>query len=98
MNSVSQSDGVCVINTVRHKIEIGPAKRNKVRIVDFGNRLAEILKREKSRQKALEESELKYANYCRRVFENGREHYEIYALEKGENGTGKIIRNCHLSV
>ena len=71
-------------NNVRHKIEIGPAKRNKVRIVDFGNRLAEILKREKSRQKALEEGALKYTNYCRRVCENGREHYEIYALEDGE--------------
>lgn len=34
-------------NGTRHKTEIGPTKRKKVRVVDFGDTLAEILKKAK---------------------------------------------------
>lgn len=34
-------------NNARHKLELGPTKRKKVRIVDFGDTLAEILRKAK---------------------------------------------------
>ena len=37
-------------NNARHKLELGPTKRKKVRIMDFGDTLAEILRKAKKEQ------------------------------------------------
>ncbi len=70
-------------NKIRHKIELGPTKRKKVRIVDFGDTLAEILRRAKREQlkQRLQYGELHKKNYYKEVREKNRVHYELYALD-----------------
>ncbi len=75
-------------NGARHKTEIGPTKRKKVRIVDFCDTLAEILQKAKKEQhrKRFQYGELYHRNYYREVKEKNRIHYELYHLD----GTAEI--------
>ncbi len=70
-------------NGARHKTEIGPTKRKKVRIVDFGDTLAEILKKAKKEQRKqpFQYGELYQRNYYKEVKEKNRVHYELYHLD-----------------
>lgn len=70
-------------NGTRHKTEIGPTKRKKVRVVDFGDTLAEILrtaKKEQHRQR-FQYGQLYHRNYYREVQEKNRVHYEYYSFD-----------------
>ena len=69
-------------NGARHTTEIGPTKRGKVRIVDFGDTLTEILKKAKKEQhkNRLRYGTLYHHNYYREVKEKNRIHYEFYHL------------------
>lgn len=70
-------------NGTRHKTEIGPTKRKKVRVVDFGDTLAEILrtaKREQHKQR-FQYGQLYQKNYYKEVREKNRVHYEYYSLD-----------------
>lgn len=70
-------------NGARHKTEIGPTKRKKVRVVDFGDTLAEILKtakKEQHKQRFLY-GQLYHRNYYKEVREKNRVHYEYYNLD-----------------
>lgn len=61
-------------NGARHKTEIGPTKRSKIRTVDFCDTLAEILKEAKKEQhlNRFKYGELYSLNYCKEVQEKGR--------------------------
>jgi integrase len=69
-------------NGARHTTEIGPTKRGKVRIVDFGDTLTEILRKAKKKQhkNRLRYGTLCHHNYYREVKEKNRIHYEFYHL------------------
>ena len=56
-------------NGARHKTEIGPTKRSKIRTVDFCDTLAEILKEAKKEQSKnrFKYGELYSLNYCKEV-------------------------------
>lgn len=58
-------------NNARHKTEIGSTKRKKVRVVDFGDTLAEILKKAKKAQhnQRLQYGQLYHKNYYKEVRE-----------------------------
>lgn len=73
-------------NSVRHKWEIGPTKRKKVRIVDFGDTLTEILKKAKKEQRKqrFQYGELYSRNYYKEVREKNRVYYELYHLSGTE--------------
>lgn len=64
-------------NNIRHHIEIGTPKRDKIRVVDFGNTLANILHKEKFLQHQMTYS---YKNYYEKVYEQGREYYDLYSF------------------
>ena len=70
-------------NGARHKTEIGPTKRKKVRTVDFCDTLAVILRKAKKEQhkQRLQYGELYQRNYYREVKEKNRVHYELYHLD-----------------
>lgn len=73
-------------NATRHKIEIGPTKRKKIRTVDFCNTLAEILKKEKKEQQKRYAvgGEQYLRNYYMPVTEKGRTYYELDTFPSGE--------------
>ena len=73
-------------NGTRHKTEIGPTKRNKVRTVDFCDTLAKILKAAKAEQhkRRFQYGQLYSLNYYKQVLEKGRSYYEIYSLQMSE--------------
>ncbi len=70
-------------NGSRHKTEIGPTKRRKVRTVDFGDTLTEILQKAKreQRKQRFQYGELYQRNYYKEVKEKNRVHYELYHLD-----------------
>ena len=70
-------------NNVRHKLELGPTKRKKVRIVDFGDTLAEILRKAKKEQhkQRFQYGQLYQQNYYKEVREKNRVYYELYSLD-----------------
>lgn len=70
-------------NSSRHATEIGPTKRAKIRTVDFGNKLTEILRNAKKQQKDNERLYGPLYNRCfyREVREKNRIYYEYYALD-----------------
>ncbi len=70
-------------NNARHKTEIGPTKRKKVRVVDFGDTLADILRTAKKAQhkNRFQYGELYQRNYYREVREKNRVYYEYYHLD-----------------
>ena len=74
-------------NGATHKHEIGPTKRKKVRIVDFGNALADILKKARKQQlkNHMQYGELYHRNFYREVTEKNRVHYEYYNLPMTED-------------
>ena len=63
-------------NGATHKHEIGSAKRKKLRIVDFGNALADILKKASKQQlkNRMQYGELYHKNFYREVTEKNRVH------------------------
>ena len=67
--------------------EIGPTKRKKVRIVDFCDTLADILKKAKKEQRkqVFSYGELYQRNYYREVKEKNRIYYELYHLDGTED-------------
>ena len=74
-------------NGAAHKHEIGPTKRKKVRVVDFGNALADILKKARKQQlkNSMQYGELYHRNFYKEVTEKNRVHYEYYNLGMTEN-------------
>lgn len=70
-------------NRTRHRNVIGSAKRKKVRIVDFGDSLARILKEARKEQlrNRLQYGELYRHNYYREVQIKNRIYYDYYVLE-----------------
>ncbi len=74
-------------NQTRHKIEIGPTKRRKVRQVDFGNVLTEILKKARWEQLENEKryAELYLQNYYVEVKEKNRSYFEVHTFGVTEN-------------
>ena len=74
-------------NGATHKHEIGPTKRKKVRIVDFGNALADILKKARKQQlkNRMQYGGLYHRNFYREVTEKNRVHYEYYNLAMTED-------------
>lgn len=74
-------------NQMRHKIEVGPTKRKKVREVDFGNVLTDILKKAKKEQlqNKMKYGELYSLNYYVEVKEKNRSYFEVYTLGMNEN-------------
>ena len=71
----------------RHKNIIGPTKRKKVRIVDFGDTLTEILRNARKEQlkNRMQYGELYHKNYYRKVKDKNRVYYEFYHLDGTEN-------------
>lgn len=63
----------------RKVMEIGPTKRSKIRTVDFGDTLTEILKDAKEQQKSDEKryKEFYKRNYYRQVKEGNRTYYDL---------------------
>ncbi len=74
-------------NGATHKHEIGSTKRKKVRTVDFGNALADILKKARKQQlkNRMQYGELYHRNFYREVTEKNRVHYEYYNLPMTED-------------
>lgn len=72
-------------NSARKKLEIGPTKRRKIRVVDFCDTLADILKKAKREQtlNSLQYGGLYRQNYYREVQEKSRTYYEVYAIQRG---------------
>ncbi|MBR0093068.1 MAG: site-specific integrase [Lachnospiraceae bacterium] len=75
-------------NCVRHQWEVGTTKRKKVRVVDFGDTLAGILKKEHRAQK---ENRLRYGDlYIRNYYsvseEKGRKYYDLHT----QDGTAPV--------
>ena len=70
----------------RHKVEIGTTKRAKVRIVDFGDTLAGILKEAKLKRKQDEKEygDLYSRCYYKEVREKSRTYYEYYPVCKSD--------------
>ena len=74
-------------NGATHKHEIGPTKRKKVRVVDFGDVLTDILRKAKKEQhkNRFQYGILYQRNYYREVMEKNRVHYEYYHLDGTED-------------
>ena len=70
----------------RHKNIIGLTKRKKVRIVDFGDTLTEILRNARKEQlkNRMQYGALYYKNYYREVKDKNRVYYEFYHLDGTE--------------
>lgn len=71
-------------NGARHKTEIGATKRKKIRVVDFCDTLARLL-REAKRQEMMNRiryGELYSQNYYVEVKEKNRTYYEVYTLQR----------------
>lgn len=73
-------------NADRNRQEIGPTKRKKIRVVDFGDTLADILKKAKAEQHRLrfKYGELYRLNYYEKLVVKGRTHYELHFLPRVE--------------
>ena len=70
----------------KHKNIIGPTKRKKVRIVDFGNTLTEILKtaRKEQLKSRMQYGELYHRNFYKEAQDKNRVYYEYYHLDGTE--------------
>ena len=86
-------------NSTRHKTEIGPTKRKKIRTVDFCDTLAKIL-REAKKEQALNRlacGELYHKNYYLPVKEKNRTYSEVYSLpitEQAPEGYQEVSFVC----
>ena len=74
-------------NSARKKVELGTTKRKKIRTVDFGDTLTDILKKARKEQlkNRMKYGELGYKNYYKEVVEKNRTHYELYAMPRSED-------------
>ena len=74
-------------NSARKKVELGTTKRKKIRTVDFGDTLTDILKKARKEQlkNRMKYGELGYKNYYKEVVEKNRTHYELYAMPHSED-------------
>jgi len=74
-------------NGKRHKTEIGPTKRKKVRTVDFCDTLTDILRKAKAEQhrRRFEYGGLYKLNFYKTVSEKGRKYHELYTLPRSED-------------
>ena len=70
----------------KRKYIIGPTKRKKVRIVDFGDTLVEIFRNARKEQlkNRMQYGELYHTNYYKEVKEKNRVYYEYYCLDRTE--------------
>ena len=70
----------------KRKYIIGPTKRKKVRIVDFGDTLVEIFRNAQKEQlkNRMQYGELYHTNYYKEVKEKNRVYYEYYCLDRTE--------------
>ena len=70
----------------KHKNIIGPTKRKKVRIVDFGDTLTEILKtaRKEQLKSRMQYGELYHRNFYKEAQDKNRVYYEYYHLDGTE--------------
>ncbi|MEE0584837.1 MAG: tyrosine-type recombinase/integrase [Streptococcus salivarius] len=70
----------------KRKDIIGPTKRKKVRIVDFGDTLVEIFRNARKEQlkNRMQYGELYHTNYYKAVKEKNRVYYEYYCLDRTE--------------
>lgn len=70
----------------KRKYIIGPTKRKKVRIVDFGDTLVEIFRNARKEQlkNRMQYGELYHTNYYKAVKEKNRVYYEYYCLDRTE--------------
>ena len=70
----------------KHKNIIGPTKRKKVRIVDFGNTLTEILKtvRKEQLKSRMQYGEFYHRNFYKEAQDKNRVYYEYYHLDGTE--------------
>ena len=70
----------------KRKYIIGPTKRKKVRIVDFGDTLVEIFRNARKEQlkNRMQYEELYHTNYYKEVKEKNRVYYEYYCLDRTE--------------
>ena len=68
---------------MKHKNIIGPTKRKKVRIVDLGDTLTEVLKaaRKEQLKNRMQYGELYHRNYYKEVHVKNRVYYEYYHLD-----------------
>ena len=68
---------------MKHKNIIGPTKWKKIRIVDFGDTLTEILKaaRKEQLKNRMQYGELYHRNYYKEVYVKNRVYYEYYHLD-----------------
>jgi len=64
-------------NASRHKLVLEPPKQKKVRVVDFGDTLAEILREELKRQTVLKDEDNQYTNYYNQIIEGNRVYYDV---------------------
>ena len=73
-------------SNIRKGTVIGPTKRKKIRTVDFGNNLAEILRNAKAEQEAeqIEYGELYRKNCYVQRKENNRTYYDVYTMNVSE--------------
>ena len=83
---------------MKHKNIIGPTKRKKVRIVDFGDTLTEILKaaRKEQLKNRMQYGELYHRNYYKEVHVKNRVYYEYYHLD-GTQEARQITKKSPLS-
>ncbi len=86
-------------NAKRHKTEIGPTKRRKVRTVDFCDTLTDILRKAKAeqRRRRFEYGAMYKLNFYKTVAEKGRKYYELYSLSRSEDvpaGCNEISLVC----
>ena len=84
-NSALQSDAVSDMMVQGTRYIIGPTKRKKVRIVDFGDTLAEILRNARKEQlkNRMQYGELYHKNYYREVKDKNRVYYEYLSCLDG---------------
>ena len=83
---------------MKHKNIIGPTKRKKVRIVDFGDTLTEVLKaaRKEQLKNRMQYGELYHRNYYKEVHVKNRVYYEYYHLD-GTQESRQITKKSPLS-
>lgn len=71
-------------NSIRYRVEIGSAKRSKIRTIDFCDTLAEILKNAKQNYLKIPDQDVYYRNFYRKITEKGREYFELHSFKNDE--------------
>ena len=77
----------------KRKYIIGPTKRKKVRVVDFGDTLVEIFRNARKEQlkNRMQYEELYHTNYYKEVKEKNRVYYEYYCLDRTQGRRGESV-------